>query len=212
MVQRLKTTKEGTFWLAKLAYGISFPFLVAVGGITLYALSSSRPEAKIDGLPLFALLVWSAVLIPLLVFVYRLFSRRRLLRSITATLRDPVFFDPDASYEAYHDGEGKYLGIDIHNGTLLYVHKIRDGEVDVVAMNVSDWVEREIDGQTLTIFTKMPELPRIDIVTPWAQRFFDTLGAMAIKHRGSSNAFSSHVFHKMEQLEREYDIQIPRLA
>lgn len=212
MVQRLKTKREAAFWLLKLTYKIAFPVMVCAGLVLLYALSSSRPEAKIDGLPLLASLVWSAILIPVLVFIYRLLVRRRLIRSITAELRDQVFFDPDASHEVYHDGEGKYFGIDIHNGTLLYVHKIREGEVDVVAMNMSDWVRQEIEGETLTVFTKMPELPRIEIVTPWAQRFFDTLGAMAIKHRGSSNAFSSHVFRKLELLERQYGIQIPRIA
>lgn len=212
MVQRLKSAKEGCAWLVKLGYMVCFPFLVAIGGITLYALNSPRAEAKIDGLPLFALLVWSAVLIPAGLFFYRLINRRRLLRNIIASLRQRDYFDPDSSHEVYHDGDGKYLGIDIHNGTILYVNKIRNGAVDVVAMNMSDWVSSEVEGQTLRIFTKLPELPRIEIVTPWAQRFYDVLGVLAIKHRGSSLPFSSYVFRQLERLERELDIQIPRFA
>lgn len=211
-MQRLKTAKEVCAWLMKMGYMVLFPFLVVIGGITLYALNSPRAEAKIDGLPLFALLVWAAVLIPAGIFVCRLFSRRRLLRNITASLRQRDYFDPDSAHEVYHDGEGKYLGIDINNGTILYVHKIRNGAVDVVAMNMSDWVGSEVEGQTLRLFTKLPELPRIEIVTPWAQRFSDTLGVLIIKHRGSSSPFSSHVFRQLDRLEREFDIQIPRFA
>jgi hypothetical protein len=212
MAKRLKSGKETSLWLIKLGYGISFPFLVGIGAILLYALNSPRPEAKIDGLGLFTLLVWSVVLIPLAVFAYRFIARRRLIRSITSALRHREFFAPDSSHEVYHDGEGKYLGIDINNGTVLYVHKIRNGAVDVLAMNMSDWLRSDVDGEKLSIFTKLPELPRIEIVTPWAQRFHDTLGALAARQRGISIPFSTHVFRQLEQLERELAIQIPRFA
>lgn len=211
-MQRLKTAKEGWLWLVKLGYMACLPFLVAIGGVTLYALNSPRAEAHIDGLPLFALLVWAAVLIPVGKFVHGLFSRRRLLKSITASLRHPEYFNPDEAYEVYHEGDGKYLGIDVHNGTILYVHKIRTGTVDVVALTMDDWINREVEGNMLRLYTKFPQLPRIEISTPWAQRWFDTLGAMEYKHRGSSRSFASYVSHELEKLEREHHIQIPRVA
>ena len=213
MVQRLKTAKEGWFWLVKLVYMfVGFPFLLFIGLVTLYALNSPRAEAKIAGLPLFALLVWAAVLIPVGVFAYGVFSRRRLLKSITASLRDPGYFDPDAAYETYHEGDGKYLGIDIQNGTILYVHKIRKGAVDVVGLTMDDWTDREVDGSMLRIYTKLPQLPRIEISTPWAQQWFDTLGAMEHKRSNTPRGFAGYVGNRLEQLELDHHIQIPRLA
>lgn len=214
MVKRLKTAKETLTWLVKMGYALCLPVLVLIGGILLYALNSTRPEARIEGLPLLTVLVWAAILGPVVLFGYRLFVRRRLIRSITAALRSKEHFDPDGAHEVYHDGEGKYLGIDIRNGTILYVHKIRNGAVDVVAMNMSDWLSSEVNhtGQKFSLLTKLPELPRIEIVTPWAQRFHDTLGAMAIRQIGTANAFSSYVSVQLERLERDFEIHIPRFA
>jgi len=212
MVQRLKTAKEGWFWLVKTIYLFCLPFLLFIGAVTLYALNSPRAETKIAGLPLFTLLVWTAVLVPVAVFVYGIFSRRRLLKSITASLRDSDYFNPDATYEMYHEGDGKYLGIDTHNGTILYVHKIRNGAVDVVALTMGDWINREVEGNMLRLYTKLPQLPRIEFSTPWAQRWFDTLGAMEHKHYSTAQPFARYVGNKLETLERDHHIQIPRVA
>ncbi|MEA9996472.1 plasmid IncI1-type surface exclusion protein ExcA [Pseudomonas sp. AA4] len=212
MVQRLKTAKEGWFWLAKMVYLFTLPFLLFIGVVTLYALHSPRAEAKIAGLPLFSLLVWVGVMIPVAVFVYGIFSRRRLLKSITTSLRSAEYFNPDATYEMYHEGDGKYLGIDINNGTILYVHKIRKGEVDVVPLTMDDWINREVEGKMLRIYTKLPQLPRIEIATPWAQRWYDSLGAMEFNRRTTPHPFASYVGNRLAKLERDHQIQIPRFA
>lgn len=213
MVQRLKTAREGWFWLVKLAYMlIGFPCLLFIGLMTLYALTSSRAEAQISGLPLFSLLVWSGVLIPVAIFAYGLFSRRRLLKNITAAMRDSAYFNPDSAFEVYHEGDGKYLGIDTENGTILYVHKIRRGQVDVVGLTMEDWINREVDGNTLRLYTKFPRLPRIEISTPWAERWFDALGAMEFKRPATPLHFASHVSKQLETLERDHRILIPRVA
>lgn len=212
MVQRLKTAKEVWFWIIKVLYMISFPFLVFIGGVTLYALNSPRAEANISGLPLFALLVWAAVLIPIVIFAHGIYNRRRLLKSITASLRHPDYFNPDSTFEVYHEGDGKYLGIDINNGTILYVHKIRKGAVDVVALTMDDWINREVEGQMLRLYTKFPQLPRIEVATPWAQRWYDSLGALEYKQRGNQRPFASYVSRELEKLEREHHIQIPRIV
>lgn len=213
MVQRMKTAKEGWFWLVKLAYMfIGFPFLLFVGIATIYALSTSRAEAQIAGLPQFALLVWACVLVPVAIFAYGIFSRRRLVKSITAALRSVEYFNPDPAYEAYHEGDGKYLGIDTEKGTILYVHKIRKGEVDVVALTMDDWINREVDGSMLRLYTKFPRLPCVEIATPWAQRWYDTLGAMEYKRPKPPAQFTSYVSKRLERLEQEHQIFIPRVV
>lgn len=211
-MQRMKTAKEGWFGFFKIAYAVCSPFLLFIGCATLYALSSSRQEANIPGLPLFALLVWAAVLVPTAWFVFGIYSRRQLLKSIVAELRSSEFFNPAPGFEAYHEGDGKYLGIDVDKGTILYVHKIRKGEVDVVALTMDDWTDRAVDGNLFRLFTKFPQLPRIEIATPWADRWFDTLGAMEYQKFAGRAPFAQYVSRKLEQLERNHRIQIPRVA
>lgn len=108
--------------------------------------------------------------------------------------------------------DGKYLGIDSRNGTILYIHRIRKGQVDVVGMTMADWTNREIEGNMLRLYTKFPELPRIEIKTPWAQRWYDTLGAMEYKRYSTPKPFPEYVRDHVEQLEREHQIHIPSVA
>ncbi len=214
-VERLKTRKEVWFWLIKLGYMfLVFPCLLLMGIITSFELTSSRPSVNAEGLPLLWALVWSGVLIPLAVFIYGVLSRRRLLKRIVIAIKTPQTFWPDSDCEMYHEGEGKYLGIDTKNGTILYVHRIRKGQVDVVGLSMGDWISREVEGNTLRLYTKSPTLPRIEMATPWAQRWYDTLGAMEHKQydRSLHLPFAEYVADNIETLERDNRIQIPRLA
>lgn len=107
---------------------------------------------------------------------------------------------------------GKYLGIDARNGTILYIHKIRKGQVDVVGLTMGDWTNREVEGNKLRLYTKFPELPCIEISTPWAQRWYDTLGAMEYKRYTTAKPFGLYVREHAEKLERENKIHIPNLG
>ncbi|WP_164348675.1 plasmid IncI1-type surface exclusion protein ExcA, partial [Pseudomonas viridiflava] len=100
------------------------------------------------------------------------------LSRVTEALKAKDVFWPDDGYEFYLVNDGKYFGIDTKNGAILYIHKIRKGQVDVVGLTMGDWTNRELEGNKLRLYTKFPELPCIEISTPWAQRWYDTLGAM----------------------------------
>ncbi|WP_183136534.1 plasmid IncI1-type surface exclusion protein ExcA, partial [Pseudomonas amygdali] len=133
-VQRLKTAKEGWFWIVKIFYMLfAFPFAVLVGVPSLFIASSLIEEKDFTTLG-FCSMLWLGVLIPMGIFIYGVLSRRRLLKRVTRAIKSPQFFNPDPTNEIYHEGDGKYLGIDTKNGTILYVHRIRKGQVDVVAL------------------------------------------------------------------------------
>ncbi|EGH98735.1 MULTISPECIES: plasmid IncI1-type surface exclusion protein ExcA [Pseudomonas syringae group] len=212
-VQRLKTAKEGWFWIVKIFYMfIAFPCAVFVTIPSLFMAPSLIDRQAYSTLFFFAV-IWLGVLIPVGVFIYGVLSRRRLLKQITTTIKASQFFEPDAANEIYHEGDGKYLGIDTQNGTILYVHRIRKGQVDVVALTMDDWTNREVEGnRMLRLYTKFPDLPRIEIATPWAQRWYDTLGAMEHKQYSTPQPFNRYVHDRLEALERDLNVQIPRLA
>lgn len=213
MVQRVKTAKEGWFFLVKLAYGLlALPFLLFVGSIYLFMSFDSGLGYQQNSAILLTSIIWSAVVIPVGLFVYRVIDKRRLLKVITNDIKHPDFFMPEQGYEMFHEGDGKYLGIDIKRGTIFYVHRIRKGEVDVVGLDMNDWTNREVEGKMFRLYTKFPELPRIEIATPWAQRWFDTLGSMEFKKFSPAMSFSEYVDIHREQLERENRLVIPRIA
>ncbi|KPY22821.1 plasmid IncI1-type surface exclusion protein ExcA [Pseudomonas syringae group genomosp. 3] len=214
-VQRLKTAKEGWFWIVKIFYMLfAFPFAVLVGVPSLFIASSLIEEKDFTTLG-FCSMLWLGVLIPMGIFIYGVLSRRRLLKRVTRVIKSPQFFNPDPTNEIYHEGDGKYLGIDTKNGTILYVHRIRKGQLDVVALTMDDWTNREVEGKgILRLYTKHPDLPRIEIGTPLAQLWYDTLGAMEHKQKQYSTPqpFNRYVHDRLEALELDLNVQIPRLA
>lgn len=212
MVQRLKTTREGWAWIFKILYMVlALPCLLFLALASLLTLSDVLKSGDLYQLFFYGL-IWAAILIPVAIFTKQVISKRRILKVITNDVKDPEYFMPEQGYEMYHEGDGKYLGIDIKRGTILYVHRIRKGEVDVVGLDMKDWTNREVEGKMFRLYTKLPELPRIEISTPWAQRWFDTLGSMEFKQYQPAMAFSEYVDIHREQLERENHIAIPRLA
>ncbi len=212
MVQRLKTTREGWAWVFKILYMVlALPCLLFLALASLLTLSDVLKSGDLYQLFFYGL-IWAAILIPVAIFTKQAISKRRILKVITNDVKDPEYFMPEQGYEMYHEGDGKYLGIDIKRGTILYVHRIRKGEVDVVGLDMKDWTNREVEGKMFRLYTKLPELPRIEIATPWAQRWFDTLGSMEFKQYQPAMPFSEYVDIHREQLERENHIAIPRLA
>ncbi|WP_044424064.1 plasmid IncI1-type surface exclusion protein ExcA [Pseudomonas savastanoi] len=213
MAQRLRTGKETWVWLFKLAYMLlAFPFLLFIGVVTFFMALGYTGAEKVETIE-FSMLIWAAVLIPTGIFIYGVLSRRRLLKRVTRVIKSPQFFNPDPTNEIYHEGDGKYLGIDTQNGTILYVHRIRKGQVDVVALTMDDWTNREVEGKgILRLYTKHPDIPRIEIGTPLAQLWYDTLGAMEHKQYSTPRPFSMYVAEHIEKLERDNNIHIPKVS
>lgn len=210
---RLMTPRETLLQLVRVGYiFFAFPFLVFIGVITFCMWMSSTPGRMLNGVPLFTSLVWAAIVISVVVYIHGLKTKHHLLKDISSRLREPGLFNPGEANEFYLTGGGKYLGIDAENGTILYINKIRRGQVDVVGMTMGDWTSRELEGKTLRLYTKFPELPCIEINTPWAQRWYDMLGAMEYKRYNTLEHFSKFVSEHVETLERENKIHIPKLA
>jgi hypothetical protein len=196
MVQRLRTAKEGWFWIVKILYMfIGIPFCLLVGVPSLFIASSLIAEKDFTTLG-FCSLLWLGILIPVGIFAHGVLSRRRLLKRITTVIKAPQFFNPDPTNEIYHEGDGKYKG-----------------QVDILALTMSDWTNREVEGNSLfRLYTKLPDLPRIQIGTPWAQRWYDTLGAMEHKQYSTPQPFSLYVAKHVEKLERDNKIYIPKFS
>ena len=212
-VQRLNTAKEGWFQVARRTYFIIvFPCLIFLGLLSLMVLPGSMPGRETKDTLILIAMFWTPVVVPLLFFISAARARRRLLKNILAVLRAKDTFCPDDGQELIQTASGKYLGIDSKNGTILYVHRIRKGLVDVVGLTMGDWTNREVEGNVLRLYTKFPELPCIEISTPWAQKWYDTLGAMEYKRYQTAVPFRDYVTAHIGTLERENKIHIPRVA
>lgn len=213
MTQRLMSGGETTWYLAKILYiTFAIPCLLIIGGLGVFALLVDGVRNVPAAVVLLLSLCWAGILIPIAIFIYNVIRKRRLLKRLVPTLKDTRYFDPQPGYEIYHEGDGKYFGIDLIRGTMLYVHRIRKGEVDVLGLDMSSWTDREVEGNLLRLYTRIPELPKLQIGTPWAQRWFDTLGAMENRDYQTPTPYATFVAERYAQLEQANNIKIPRLA
>lgn len=205
LVNRSKTTKEECLGILKSFYKfLLFPILVFVGVEMLLTRESLNVY--------FFFTVWILIFASIWIFIYRAKSRLRRLKKIVSNLKKTEYFCPDRLSESYQQVAGRYMGIDANNGTILYVHLIRKGIVDIVGLTMEDWTNREVEGKLFRLYTKNPELPRIEIATPWAQRWYDTLGAMEHKQYSPPRPFAEYVRGHIEALERDNSIHIPKIA
>lgn len=210
-IQRLKSVRETLSEVARTLYMLfGIPFLLFAGVVMFFAVTSGRSNLPGDSLG--TVLIWAVIFLSIGIFVRGIRRRRSILKNATAAFRDPAYFDPDEGYEMYQQASGKYLGIDKTNGTILYIHSIRKGQMDVMALTMDEWTNREVEGNIFRLYTKYADLPRIEIRTAWAQRWYDTLGAMQHKQYSTPKPFKQFVYDRIELLERDLKVHIPRLA
>ncbi|MBX8493191.1 plasmid IncI1-type surface exclusion protein ExcA [Pseudomonas cichorii] len=212
-VQRLKNAREGWLQVAKTAYlAIALPFLLFLGVPSLLVLPGSDPGSETHDSLILVAMFWTPIIIPMMIFIVNRRGKRKLLNKIVTSLKNKDFYSTEDGEELFQLNSGKYFGIDTRNGTILYIHRIRKGQVDVVGLTMGDWTNRELEDSTLRLYTKFSELPCIEISTPWAQRWYDTLGAMEYKRYNTPKPFTQYVSEHVESLERDNKIHIPKLA
>lgn len=210
-VHRLRHARESFWWFLQAVYMIvGFPCAVFIGFISALMAPSLIKEGAYSTLFFFSM-IWLGVIIPVLMIFFKSRARLKMINRIMEVVRSREFFNPNEENEMKR-GRGHYFGIDDKNGTILYVDRIRKGLVDVVGLTMGDWTRRELEGNTLRLFTKFPELPCIEMKTPRAQRWYDMLGAMEYKHYSTPKPFPEYIRDHVAQLERENQIHIPRLA
>ncbi len=212
-VQRFQSRKEGWLHIAKALYlFIALPFLLIVGTLALLVLPGSSPGRETaDGLKLIAMF-WTPIIIPMTYFFIEYRGRRRLIKRVVSTIKNQDVFLPQEGFEFCLPQRGTYFGIDTRNGTILYIQQIRKGQLDVVGLDMNDWTHREVEGTKLRLYTKLVELPRIEIPTLNAERWYDTLGAMEHRRYSKAMPFSQYVSQHVDALERDNKIHIPKLA
>jgi hypothetical protein len=155
--------------------------------------------------------------VPLIFRRYGKRFRQRQLKEIVSMLSNAERFSPQKQHQVFDAGRGKYLGIDIQRGTILYIHMVKKGMVDVVGLTNSDWANRELEGSALRLYTRMPDVPVLSIYAhpTVATPLFDTLGAMS--HNNYSEPFPQepwpeYVGRQSRFVEFEHDVVVPQVV
>lgn len=196
-------------------YALALPCLLILGVITLIISSSDSFHYKLYSTDYVLLtLLWLAILIPLSVRQYGKYSRRHKLQKTVSMLTRADRFNPEKQHQVLDAGHGKYLGIDTKNGTILYIHMVKKGLIDVIGLDMQSWTNRELEGSALRLYTKMPDVPVLSVYAHpiVAKRLFDTLGAMDQNSYGKpfTDSWPVYVAQQSRFVEYEHGVVVPQ--
>ncbi|MNB82683.1 hypothetical protein D3C81_200230 [compost metagenome] len=219
VVQRTDSKLETLWLLVRFAYYfLALPCLLFFMAVSLVIYSGNQPGGHDD--PVmggFFILVWCAVLIPLGMRRYWKVARRRQLKKMVAMLSSPERFSPQKQHQVLDAGRGKYLGIDIQRGTILYIHMVKKGLIDVVGLTMQGWTNRELEGTALRLYTRMPDVPVLSVYAHQivAKELFNTLGAMS--HNSYTEPFPNepwpeYVGRQSRFVEFEHNVVVPQVV
>lgn len=200
-----------------LYYVFSLPVLLFFG-VTMAAISYGTATGKTDGADgafnFCMVLVWAAILIP---FILRRRKKQRQLRQLkdmVKMLSRSDRFSPQPQHQVFDAGRGKYLGVDTKLGTLLYIHMVKKGVIDVIGLSMQDWTDRELEGSELRLFTRMADVPVLRIYAHplVAKDLFYTLGAMSNNSYADpfEDCWSVYVGRQSRFIEFEHDVVVPQ--
>ena len=217
-VQRHDNWLDYIWALTRVAYYfLGLPCLIFVAFASVIIYSSKGPTEPGVGMGVFFILVWCGILVPLCYRRFSIIRRRHQLKKMVALLTSDERFSPLKQHQMMDAGQGKYLGIDTRSGNILYVHMVKKGIVDVIGLTMRDWTERELEGSTLRINTKMPEVPVLSINAhpTVSKELFNTLGAMS--HNSYVESFPQepwplHVSLQSRFVEFEHDVVVPQAS
>lgn len=217
-VQRHDNWLDFTWAIIRVIYYfLGLPSLIFLAFASVIIYSNNGPSGPNGSLTFLFLLVWCGILLPL---GYRSFSinrRRRQLKQMVNLLTNDERFSPQKQHQVLDAGRGKYLGIDTKHGTILYIHMVKKGIVDVMGLTMDDWSDSEHEGSTLRIKTKNPDVPVLSINAhpTVASQLLNTLGAMS--HNSYFEPFPKepwplHVGIQSRFVEFEHNVVVPQAA
>ena len=200
----MKTKKETTdrfptWWLLyyvlrKAYFFLGIPFFLFCGVMSITGLIIDPYYGK-DVNAYFYILLWWFLLLATGIWMYsRAKTRREKIRKVVQTIKESGFYSPEKGYEGLSLTQGAYFGIDLKNGTMLYVRIYPGNIMDVIGFDIHNFTRTVTDDKTLEIHTKYINLPMVPIPS-WC----------------THPETASNTMHAMASRGYDYPVDFPRL-
>lgn len=198
-------------------YFLALPCLVLLALASILIYSGNEPGGHDPYMAYLFIIIWAGIIIPLGYRRFSIIRRRSQLKKMVVLLTSDERFSPLKQHQVMDAGRGKYLGIDIKSGNILYIHMVKKGVVDVIGLTMRDWKDRELEDGTLRLNTKNPEVPVLSVNAhpTVASELYNTLGAMS--HNSYPESFPQepwplHVSIQSRFVEFEHDVVVPQAS
>ncbi|EHG7423045.1 plasmid IncI1-type surface exclusion protein ExcA [Salmonella enterica] len=200
----MKTKKETTdrfptWWLfyyvlRKAYFFLGIPFFLFCGVMSITGLIIDPYYGKDVNAYFYILLWWFLLLAPGIWMYSRAKTRREKIRKVVQTIKESGFYSPEKGYEGLSLTQGAYFGIDLKNGTMLYVRIYPGNIMDVIGFDIHNFTRTVTDDKKLEIHTKYINLPMVPVPS-WC----------------AHPETASNTMHAMASRGYDYPVDFPRL-
>ncbi|MGP8592020.1 plasmid IncI1-type surface exclusion protein ExcA [Salmonella enterica subsp. enterica serovar Typhimurium] len=157
----------------------------------------------------YALSCWSLFII-LFIIVTR--TRKHYKKNVLTVLESVKLegvFEPSPNDEQFGFFQYNYFGIDVMNGTFVYIGNINERSklfsenMLVVGFDMHNWRSLELKGNELIINMNDPRIPYITVINKNTPIFYEKLSAMRNRHYDYPHSFPKWVDFKASQATEE---------
>ncbi|EEP98792.1 hypothetical protein yruck0001_7990 [Yersinia ruckeri ATCC 29473] len=160
--------------------------------------------------------IWASLLVVISLTTYAIYRQNKNIKAFTSYFSEKHFNEASPSNTAKSWTGLSYLALDTKNGTLLYINHpdttifnfFSPKDVRVMGFGMYDWKSIEVEGNTLKIYTGIPELPSVAISTGKASQLYEKINAMRNQTWTYENNVPGYVEHQAKRIADEQGLNL----
>ncbi|HBC3162238.1 TPA: plasmid IncI1-type surface exclusion protein ExcA [Escherichia coli O146] len=193
------------YYLVRNAYFIfGVPFLLLYSlGFTGMMLTEPYIETDIQAY-LYTYGSWLLLILPSLWLYLRTRAKKKKVQQVVQQIKESSLFAPTSDYEQLSFSKSCYFGIDIKNGTMLYVRIYPNNVMDVIGLDIHNFTRTVAEDGKLEIHTTYVSLPMIplEISGISSRTLANTMHTMAARGYEYKERFPQMIRYRVKEWEK----------
>ncbi|HFU7791276.1 TPA: plasmid IncI1-type surface exclusion protein ExcA [Escherichia coli] len=193
------------YYLVRNAYFIfGVPFLLLCSlGFTGMMLTELYIETDIQAY-LYTYGSWLLLILPSLWLYMKTRAKKKKVQQVVQQIKESSPFAPTSDYEQLSFSKSCYFGIDIKNGTMLYVRIYPNNVMDVIGLDIHNFTRTVAEDGKLEIHTTYVSLPMIplEISGISSRTLANTMHTMAARGYEYKERFPQMIRYRVKEWEK----------
>ncbi|EEL0431129.1 plasmid IncI1-type surface exclusion protein ExcA [Salmonella enterica] len=189
---------------------IGIPCFIFYGFFGMLMINNSRYPTSLE-IDIITYGCWALIIIPCAWLYTSTKKRQKKINAIINSLKETGKFIPDKNLEFRMFWQGKYFGIDVRNGTMLYIGIWPGKVIDVIGFQAGSITETATSGSRIDLHTDFVTLPIIslELMTKNASTIANTIHAINRKGYRYPVNFPALVQNKKKEWENMTGLPVP---
>ncbi|MCW7081173.1 plasmid IncI1-type surface exclusion protein ExcA [Escherichia coli] len=131
-------------------------------------------------------------------------AKKKKVQQVVKQIKESCLFAPTSDYEQLSFSKSCYFGIDIKNGTMLYVRIYPNNVMDVIGLDIHNFTRTVAEDGKLEIHTTYVSLPMIplEISGISARTLANTMHTMAARGYEYKERFPQMIRYRVKEWEK----------